>query len=100
MKKQLIALGVFLALGIAALPSFAACPCQSQSYYQYSSPSYAFTQSPCCKTAQPCCPAVKPCCPAVKPCCPAKCPCEAMPCPAAPIQEPCCNKPTYNDCSD
>lgn len=92
MKKELIALGVFLALGIAALPSFAACPCQSQSYQ------YRFSK-PCCPIAKPCCKTMQPCCPQVKKCCPAKCPCEAMPCPAAPI-EPCCKKPTCNDCCD
>ena len=102
MKKQLVALGAFLVMGIAAMPSMAACPCKSH----------------CCPAVVPCCPAapiacpcsapdahLEDCCPrAVQPCCPAK-PCcqEAMPCPcpcpAAPV-EPCCDKPTCNDCCD
>lgn len=88
MKKQMIALGTCLVMAVAALPSMAACPCQSNP---------CPCAKPCCpkEEIKPCCPTVKPCCPKreVKPCCPK--PCEAMPCPAAPIQEP-----TTNDCSD
>lgn len=97
MKKQLLALGAFFALTLGALPSLAACPCQSQAYY----PSQAVNSccpapavSPCCST-QP----INPCCcpaPVVSPCCTAPCPC-----PAAPIQSPCCQKRnTCNDCCD
>ena len=100
MKKQLIALGAFLVFALGALPSSAACPCQSHSY------SFR-TTGPCCPApmATPCCPAAPCCndsmlmefCPAAKPCCPAPC-IEACPCPAAPVQAPCAT--TNDDCSD
>lgn len=108
MKKQLIAIGAFLVLAIGALPSLAACPCQS-----YQSSYYTFPTAPCCcgaaaPIASPCCPAVKPCCPLVKPCCEAVKPCCPSPCAkscpcgcAAPIQKPCCEEHnTCNDCCD
>lgn len=100
MKKQLIAVGTFLVLGLGALPSLAACPCASQSFlYSYIGPRCAAPlASPCCCPAapiRPCCPKVQPCCPAPS-CCDAPCPC---PCPAAPV-DPCCDKPTCNDCCD
>lgn len=99
MKKQLIALGTFLVLALSAVPSFAACPCNSG----YACP----CQQPACPCQKivPCCPAAPlatPCCPSrmfVKPCCPSAC--DAMPscpCPAAPIQTPCYEE--HNDCAD
>jgi len=101
MKKQLIALGAFLVLALGALPSSAACSCQSQSYFPSpAAPCCAAPMAtPCCPAIKPCCPAT-PCCPAVKPCCPAPC-VQSCPCPAAPIN-PCCDKEreTCDDCCD
>lgn len=107
MKKQLIALGAFLVMGLSALPSMAACPCQSysSSYYPSQTLNRCCPAAPC---ATPCCPAapIMPCCPAVKPCCPSPCatPCCPAPCGAA----PCCPDPcpcpaapcTHNDLCD
>lgn len=104
MKKQLIALGAFLVMGLGALPSMAACPCQAP-YSPCQTLNRCCPAAPC---AVPCCPAapIMPCCPAVKPCCPAPCatPCCPAPCGAA----PCCPDPcpcpaapcTHNDCCD
>lgn len=101
MKKQLIALGAFIVLGLGALPSLAACPCHFNSCAR----PCPCPAAPCCPAPviTPCCPAVRPCCPpVVAPCCPAPCaqtlPC---PCPAAPIQAPCCeDRNTCDDCCD
>jgi len=78
MKKHLAAFGAILVLALTTLPTFAGCPCQCQTH-QY--------QTPCCQTVK------QQCCPKVKKCCPKKCPCAA-----APIQTPCCPKPTCNTC--
>lgn len=118
MKKQLVALGAFLILALGALPSLAACPCQSGLVWPALNKAYPSSIFQPCGCAAPCpcssscgsscgCGCAAPingcgcnscaspcnsCCPAaplIQPCCPA--PCAAPCCPAAPIM-PCCPK--------